>query len=141
MQCDFSSIYIAMMLFVVIMQVRVSVALLSIECTRLKHQAFRHFDADAETTLTTGTTKNRNLGSYSKSKVILHAKKKNVGVSLNKKAVDTSFIVVEDIHSDLWRVESVLSIIRDGGVGVIPTDTCYSFVTSLSSREGFDRLG
>jgi hypothetical protein len=23
-----------------------------------------------------------------------------------------------------------------GGVGVIPTDTCYSFVTSVSSKEG-----
>ena len=23
-----------------------------------------------------------------------------------------------------------------GGVGVIPTDTCYSFITSVSSREG-----
>jgi len=30
----------------------------------------------------------------------------------------------------------VVDILRDGGLGVIPTDTCYMFVTAIDSRKG-----
>lgn len=52
----------------------------------------------------------------------------------------TSFVSIEDVHSDLWQLESVIDVLRAGGVGVIPTDTCYSFVAPLSSRSGLERL-
>ena len=52
----------------------------------------------------------------------------------------TKFIDVEDFYSDGWRLDEVVEILKEGGVGVIPTDTCYSFVTSLNSRRGVERL-
>jgi len=34
----------------------------------------------------------------------------------------------------------VVDILRDGGLGVIPTDTCYMFVTPVDSRKGVERI-
>ena len=53
---------------------------------------------------------------------------------------NTKFIDVEDFYSDGWRLDEVVEILKNGGVGVVPTDTCYSYVTSLNSRKGVERL-
>jgi tRNA threonylcarbamoyl adenosine modification protein (Sua5/YciO/YrdC/YwlC family) len=37
-------------------------------------------------------------------------------------------------------LDEVVEILKNGGVGVVPTDTCYSYVTSLNSRKGVERL-
>lgn len=42
--------------------------------------------------------------------------------------------------SDIWQAMDIFQTLRDGGVGVMPTDTGYSFVTSVSSREGVPRI-
>jgi len=34
----------------------------------------------------------------------------------------------------------VVDIINNNGIGVIPTDTGYSFVTKISNREGTERV-
>ena len=34
----------------------------------------------------------------------------------------------------------MVDILRDGGLGVIPTDTCYMFVTPVDSRKGVERI-
>lgn len=52
----------------------------------------------------------------------------------------TKFINIEDFYSDGWQLDEVVEILKDGGVGVVPTDTCYSYVTSLNSRKGVERL-
>ncbi|KAJ1426707.1 DHBP synthase RibB-like alpha/beta domain-containing protein [Ochromonadaceae sp. CCMP2298] len=69
------------------------------------------------------------------------AKKKggNGGGGKEKKA-KAKIVQIEEFYSDCWQLEEVARILKDGGVGVIPTDTCYSFVTPLSSLEGVRRL-
>lgn len=51
-----------------------------------------------------------------------------------------TIVNVEDIYADLWRVDEVVSLLKNGALGVIPTDTCYSFVASLSHANAVDRL-
>lgn len=74
---------------------------------------------------------------------ILSTKRKSSGGSsgeIKKKGNKPEIIYVEDIHSDMWRVESVISMLQNGGVGVICTDTCYSFVTQITSTKGIDKI-
>ncbi|CAN0392425.1 unnamed protein product [Ascophyllum nodosum] len=52
----------------------------------------------------------------------------------------TLYIEVDDLASDAWRLEEAADILRDGGVGVIPTDTCYTFACDLHSRRGVERI-
>ena len=84
----------------------------------------------------------RNLHVAARHGTMLGAKRAASGgtVPAGKKTSTTSFIRIEDVHTDLYKLESIVDVLRAGGVGVIPTDTCYSFVTSLSSREGLERL-
>ena len=71
----------------------------------------------------------------------LYAKRKGVkNKDMAKTSSQTKYIDVEDFYSDGWKLDEVVEILRNGGVGVIPTDTCYSFVTSLNSRKGIERL-
>jgi len=36
-------------------------------------------------------------------------------------------------------LEPIIDILKKDGVGIIPTDTCYSFVTDVHSRKGVER--
>jgi tRNA threonylcarbamoyl adenosine modification protein (Sua5/YciO/YrdC/YwlC family) len=69
---------------------------------------------------------------------------KRKGVNPNRgsytKNVETVFIDVDEEYSDAWRLDEAVDILKNGGIGVIPTDTCYSFVTCLNSRKGVERL-
>jgi len=47
---------------------------------------------------------------------------------------------IEDEYSDVWKLEPIIEILKKDGVGIIPTDTCYSFVTDVHSRKGVERL-
>lgn len=62
--------------------------------------------------------------------------KKHKQQSLKPKEI----VVIEDIYSDMWKLESIAQVLQNGGVGVVCTDTCYSFVTQLTSREGINRI-
>ena len=48
------------------------------------------------------------------------------------------YISVEADGSDAWRASSALEALQRGGCGVIPTDTSYSFVTTVSSKKGVE---
>ena len=53
----------------------------------------------------------------------------------------TQYIQVEKDGSDAWKTMDIVEILQDlGGVGVLPTDTGYCFVTSLDSKLGIERL-
>jgi len=58
----------------------------------------------------------------------------------SKKAPSALFLEVEADGSDTWKCDRVVEIIKSGGVGVLPTDTSYAFVTSLSSKAGVERI-
>ena len=48
-----------------------------------------------------------------------------------------------DLDSDfpeIWRVGEIAAIVRNGGLGVIPTDTVYAFVCDISSKQAIERL-
>ena len=64
------------------------------------------------------------------------AKKKSAGGG--RPALD--YVRLEADGSDTWRASGALDAIRSGGCGVIPTDTSYSFVTAVSSKEGVERI-
>lgn len=57
-----------------------------------------------------------------------------------KSTVSNEIISIENDYEIDWKIEPILEILRNGGVGVIPTDTCYSFVTSIHSKDGISRL-
>ncbi|CAM9535960.1 unnamed protein product, partial [Ectocarpus sp. 12 AP-2014] len=50
------------------------------------------------------------------------------------------YIQIEDLESDSWRLVEAGNILRNGGVGVIPTDTCYTFACDILSRKGVERI-
>jgi len=56
------------------------------------------------------------------------------------RATKTMYVEIEDAEQEAWRLEQVTDIIKNGGLGVIPTDSCYSFITDVQSRKGVDRL-
>ena len=49
-----------------------------------------------------------------------------------------NLIQIQDIYSDLWKVDATIDLLKNGGVGVICTDTCYSFITSIHSQKGVE---
>ena len=55
-------------------------------------------------------------------------------------ATRVPYIEIEDPLSDAWKLGPAIDILRDGGLGVIPTDTCYMFVTAVDSRKGVERI-
>lgn len=57
------------------------------------------------------------------------------------KVVDqTEYIQVKANGEDAWKTMDIVDILERGGLGVLPTDTGYCFVTPLSSRQGLERL-
>ena len=54
--------------------------------------------------------------------------------------VSPNIVSIDDFYSDSWKLERVIDTIKNGGIGVLPTDTCYSFVTRIDSKEGVNRL-
>jgi tRNA threonylcarbamoyl adenosine modification protein (Sua5/YciO/YrdC/YwlC family) len=58
----------------------------------------------------------------------------------SNKAKFANLISIEDPAYDLWKIDPVIDVLRDGGVGVISTDTCYSFVTKVTSTKGAAKI-
>jgi len=52
----------------------------------------------------------------------------------------TVYIQVQEDGDDAWKTMDVLELLQRGGVGVVPTDTGYGFVTPLDSKTGLERL-
>ena len=49
---------------------------------------------------------------------------------------ETLYVEVEEDGSDAWRCADITDILRRGGVGCLPTDTGYGFVTPIDSKGG-----
>ena len=64
----------------------------------------------------------------------------HAGTRKSSERVRPTVIHIEDIYSDLWQVQSVSKILLGGGMGVVSTDTSYSFVTLINSAAGVSRL-
>jgi tRNA A37 threonylcarbamoyladenosine synthetase subunit TsaC/SUA5/YrdC len=67
----------------------------------------------------------------------LLAKKVNGKSQASKLA---EIISIEDSASELWKLDKFVDILNMGGVGVIPTDSCYSFITTIASTKGIERI-
>ena len=57
-----------------------------------------------------------------------------------KTAVEPEYVALEPDGSDAWRADAVVRTIQTGGVGVMPTDTGYTFVSSVTSKAGVERI-
>ena len=53
---------------------------------------------------------------------------------------ETLYIECESDGSDAWRCQAITDILRRGGVGCLPTDTGYGFVTTIDSKVGLERI-
>jgi len=50
------------------------------------------------------------------------------------------YLQVEPEPWDMWRLDPVSQLLREGGVGVIPTDTVYAFVCAIHHKRTIERL-
>ncbi|XP_039139234.1 uncharacterized protein YciO [Dioscorea cayenensis subsp. rotundata] len=50
------------------------------------------------------------------------------------------YVEMDPLWVDTWKLEPVIKLIKDGAVGVIPTDTVYSIVCDLKSHSSIERL-
>jgi tRNA threonylcarbamoyl adenosine modification protein (Sua5/YciO/YrdC/YwlC family) len=53
---------------------------------------------------------------------------------------DVDIIKIEDEYCDMWKMSGVVDALQKGDVGVLPTDTCYSFVARIDDAKAVDRL-
>ncbi|KAL3526287.1 hypothetical protein ACH5RR_010943 [Cinchona calisaya] len=51
-----------------------------------------------------------------------------------------TYISVDPSGSDLWRLDPVVDLLKQGAVGVIPTDTVYGIACDLRSHSAIERL-
>lgn len=70
----------------------------------------------------------------------LHYPSQHAGARKSSERTRPTVIHIEDIYSDLWQMQSVSKILLAGGMGVVSTDTSYSFVTLINSSAGVSRL-
>ncbi|CAA7400578.1 unnamed protein product [Spirodela intermedia] len=59
---------------------------------------------------------------------------------LNKKGEEMVYVEVDPSGSDSWKLERVVELIKEGAVGVIPTDTVYAIVCDVKSPSSIERL-
>ncbi|XP_057437298.1 uncharacterized protein LOC130729532 isoform X2 [Lotus japonicus] len=50
------------------------------------------------------------------------------------------YIEADSSGSDSWKLEPVINLLKEGAVGVIPTDTIYAIVCDLRSHSAIERL-
>lgn len=50
------------------------------------------------------------------------------------------YVHMDPLGEDTWKLEPVIELIKQGGVGVIPTDTVYAIVCDLKSHSSIERL-
>jgi len=71
--------------------------------------------------------------------VRLHAKRRKQNYSSDEDGysvnTSTDVILVSSDASDAWRLDDVAGLIRDGAVGIIPTDTYPALVCDLENKE------
>ncbi|KAM3286826.1 putative protein YciO [Capsicum chacoense] len=50
------------------------------------------------------------------------------------------YVQVDQLGSDSWKLDPVAELLKEGAVGVIPTDTVYAIVCDLSCHSAIERL-
>ncbi|XP_011007436.1 PREDICTED: yrdC domain-containing protein, mitochondrial isoform X1 [Populus euphratica] len=50
------------------------------------------------------------------------------------------YVEADELGSDTWKLEPVIELLKQGAVGVIPTDTVYAIVCDLKSNSAIERL-
>ncbi|PIA33773.1 hypothetical protein AQUCO_04000082v1 [Aquilegia coerulea] len=50
------------------------------------------------------------------------------------------YVKVDPSGSDTWKLEPVINLLREGAVGVIPTDTVYAIVCDVRNHSAIERL-
>ena len=68
------------------------------------------------------------------------AKKGGGGSAVTARPSTAAYVTVAEDGSDDWRLDEIASLIREGHVGIIPTDTKYALVCDLESRAGVQTL-
>ncbi|GAA0184588.1 hypothetical protein LIER_31876 [Lithospermum erythrorhizon] len=51
-----------------------------------------------------------------------------------------AYIEVDPSGSDAWKLDPVVQLLKEGAVGVIPTDTLYAMVCDLNNNSAIERL-
>uniref|UniRef100_A0A061S5H6 Threonylcarbamoyl-AMP synthase n=1 Tax=Tetraselmis sp. GSL018 TaxID=582737 RepID=A0A061S5H6_9CHLO len=64
-------------------------------------------------------------------------KRQNYG---RRSTTEDMYISVQPDWSDLWRVDRAAKLIREGAVGILPTDTFPAFVCDLENKDAVRRL-
>ncbi|KAL0903674.1 hypothetical protein M5K25_028072 [Dendrobium thyrsiflorum] len=59
---------------------------------------------------------------------------------LFKKGEEMVYVEMDPMVADTWKLEPVVQLIKDGAVGVIPTDTVYAIVCDLRNYSSIERL-
>lgn len=60
--------------------------------------------------------------------------------SSTRKVPEVAYVHVDCIGSESWKLEPVIKLLKDGAVGVVPTDTIYAIVCDLKNRTSIDRI-
>lgn len=50
------------------------------------------------------------------------------------------YVEADPSGADSWKLEPVVELLKEGAVGVIPTDTLYAIVCDLKSHSAIERL-
>ncbi|XP_074585470.1 uncharacterized protein LOC141841226 [Curcuma longa] len=59
---------------------------------------------------------------------------------LFKKRESMVYVEMDPLGAETWRLDPVIELIKEGAVGVIPTDTVYAIVCDLKSYSSIERL-
>eukprot|EP00899_Mesostigma_viride_P011997 jgi/Mesvir1/20799/Mv07903-RA.1 len=54
--------------------------------------------------------------------------------------VQTKYLQVDPGGADVWRLREAVDSIKEGGLGVIPTDTMYAFVCDLEAKDAINAM-
>eukprot|EP00250_Pteridium_aquilinum_P009422 c18658_g1_i1 orf=147-1097(+) len=57
-----------------------------------------------------------------------------------RKVMESVYVSVDSLGSDVWKLDRVIQLLKDGAVGVIPTDTVYAIVCDLKEPTSIDRI-
>ncbi|CAI7808476.1 unnamed protein product [Closterium sp. NIES-54] len=59
----------------------------------------------------------------------------------SRQANDVDVVTVDPLGSDAsWKLKGIADLIKEGAVGLIPTDTVYALVCDVKNRDAIDRL-
>jgi len=84
-------------------------------------------------------TKKKSLRPRSKATTALFGKRMKYKAP-SRLVTQTEYIQIQENGEDAWKTMDVVDLLNQGGVGVVPTDTGYGFVTPLNSKAGIERM-